>query len=69
MTNEKAYFCLEFKRWYDFGERELNDGSYKIQRASETRKRGDSKRGFTLDLPDGIKNLLIPISFQIYVNC
>ena len=55
MTNEGAHFRLELKRWYNFWERKLNNVSEEIQGASKTRKRVDSKPGFTLeDPPDGI---------------
>ena len=55
MTNERAHFCSELKRGYNFWERKLNNVSQEIQGTPKSRKRDDSNTGFTLeDPPDGI---------------
>ena len=68
-----VHFCSEFKQWYNFWDKKTNNVSGEIHGASESRKKVDGKPGFTLgDPPDGMieaLNLLILISFLIYVNC
>ena len=61
MTNEGAHCRSEFKRWYSFWERKLNNVNEEIQGASKTRERVDGKPGFTLE--DPLENIIEDLNF------